>query len=309
VTWAAQRAGLYYTCISSKLSESEIDYIMKDCGAKALITSAGIGPLVDKLPALLPGVKLFMVGPAQAPSRASRRPRQVPATPIADETAGSDMLYSSGTTGVQGHQAGPDRRGHRRAQPAGDAGAGPVRLQADSVYISPAPSITPPPALEHGRPAPGRHGRRDGEVRRRGGARLIEKYKIDVGQFVPTHFVRMLKLPEDVRLKYDVSSMRSRFTQPPLPDPGQGTDDRWWGPVIQEYYAGTEATASATSARRNGWPTRARWASASPPPCGSATRRASRFRPARGQIYFEGGPVLSYHNAPEKVLENTNRHG
>src|SRR5690606_30710090 len=61
VAWAAQRSGLYYACISSKLTAGEIDYIMKDCEAKVLITSAGVGPVVDELPALLPGVKLYMV--------------------------------------------------------------------------------------------------------------------------------------------------------------------------------------------------------------------------------------------------------
>ena len=100
IAWAAQRAGLYYACISSKLTAGEIEYIMHDCEAKLLVTSPGVGPVVDELPQRLPGVKLYMVGQARAPyeSFEAARDRQ-PATPIADESGGADMLYSSGTTG------------------------------------------------------------------------------------------------------------------------------------------------------------------------------------------------------------------
>ena len=59
IAWAAQRSGLYFTCISSKLSAGEIEYIMQDCEAKVLITSAGVGPVIDELPPLLPGARAF----------------------------------------------------------------------------------------------------------------------------------------------------------------------------------------------------------------------------------------------------------
>ncbi|MCA3716015.1 AMP-binding protein, partial [Phenylobacterium sp.] len=67
IAWAAQRSGLYFTCISSKLSTGEIEYIMKDCEAKVLITSAGVGAVIDELPPLISGVKLYMVGEPRAP--------------------------------------------------------------------------------------------------------------------------------------------------------------------------------------------------------------------------------------------------
>ncbi|MCW5761479.1 MAG: AMP-binding protein, partial [Phenylobacterium sp.] len=101
IAWAAQRAGLYYTCISSKLTAGEVEYIVGDCGARLLVTSPGVGAVVDELPGVLPkSVKLYMTDPARAPYESWEAAiAGFPTTPIADETSGSDMLYSSGTTG------------------------------------------------------------------------------------------------------------------------------------------------------------------------------------------------------------------
>jgi len=100
IAWAAQRSGLYYTCISSKLTAGEVAYIVGDCNAKLLIASPGVGEAVDDLPGVLSGVKPFMVGELRAPYESFEAARaRMPTTPIADEIAGSDMLYSSGTTG------------------------------------------------------------------------------------------------------------------------------------------------------------------------------------------------------------------
>ncbi len=100
VLWAAQRSGLRFTCISSKLTAGEVEYIVKDSGAKAIVTSAGVAAEALKLAPLIPGVALFMVDGAQPPYRSFEEARVgLPETPIADETAGSAMLYSSGTTG------------------------------------------------------------------------------------------------------------------------------------------------------------------------------------------------------------------
>jgi long-chain acyl-CoA synthetase len=314
VAWAAQRSGLYYTCISSKLSAGEIDYIMKDCGAKVLITSAGVGPVIDELPALLPGVKLFMVGEARAPYESFEAARSgFPTTPIADETAGSDMLYSSGTTG-RPKGVKPALTGGAIDEPTSLAqlAQGLFGFTPDSIYLSPAP-------LYHAAPL-----RWCMSVQRLGGTvvvmekfdpetalALIEKHKIDVGQFVPTHFVRMLKLPEEVRRKYDVSSMRSAVhAAAPCPIPVKEQMIAWWGPVIQEYYAGTEGNGFCYISPQE-------WLEhkGSVGRCMTATLRIcdedGEPVPPRteGQVYFEGGPELSYHNAPEKVKESTNKYG
>ena len=314
VAWAAQRAGLYYTCISSKLTAGEIEYIMGDCGAQLLITSQGVGPVVDELPPLLKGVKLYMVGEPKAPYESFEAARaKFPTTPIADQTAGSDMLYSSGTTGrPKGIK--PPLTGGAIDEPTSLAMmANQVfGFPLDGIYLSPAP-------LYHAAPLRWTMG-----MHRLGGTvvvmekfdaedalRLIEKYKINCGQFVPTHFVRMLKLPEDVRARYDVSSMQSAVhAAAPCPIPVKEQMIAWWGPVIHEYYAGTEGNGFC-------YISSAEWLThkGSVGRCLTAELRIcdenGEAVPPRteGVVHFAGGPPLSYHNAPEKVAENTNQHG
>ena len=314
VTWAAQRAGLYYTCISSKLTSGEVEYIMGDCGAQVLITSQGVGSVVDELPPLLSGVKLYMVGPPKAPYESFEDARaKMPTTPIADETAGSDMLYSSGTTGrPKGIK--PALTGAAIDEPTSLAMmANQVfGFPLDGVYLSPAP-------LYHAAPLRWTMG-----MHRLGGTvvvmekfdaedalRLIETYKINCGQFVPTHFVRMLKLPPEVRAKYDISSMVSAVhAAAPCPVPVKEQMIAWWGPVIHEYYAGTEGNGFC-------YLSSAEWLAhkGSVGRCLTAELRicdenGEALPPrAEGVVHFANGPPLSYHNAPEKVAENTNQHG
>ncbi|WP_304188006.1 acyl-CoA synthetase [Phenylobacterium aquaticum] len=314
IAWAAQRAGLYYTCISSKLTAGEVEYIMGDCGAQVLITSQGVGPVVGELPALLSGVKLFMVGDAKAPYESFEAARaKMPATPIADQTAGSDMLYSSGTTGrPKGIK--PALTGAAIDEPTSLAMmANQVfGFPLDGVYLSPAP-------LYHAAPLRWTMG-----MQRLGGTvvvmekfdaedalRLIEKYKISCGQFVPTHFVRMLKLPPEVRARYDMSSMVSAVhAAAPCPVPVKEQMIAWWGPVIHEYYAGTEGNGFCYLSSEE-------WLAhkGSVGRCLTAELRicdeqGEALPPrAEGVVHFAGGPPLSYHNAPEKVAEGTNQHG
>jgi len=98
--WAAQRAGLRYTCLSSKLSADEVEYIARDSGAKLFITSNALLPLAALAAPRLPNVRLFILGAANRDFDDLLAARDaMPPTPIADESAGSAMLYSSGTTG------------------------------------------------------------------------------------------------------------------------------------------------------------------------------------------------------------------
>ncbi|HEY9218694.1 MAG TPA: acyl-CoA synthetase [Phenylobacterium sp.] len=314
VAWAAQRSGLYYACISSKLTAGEIEYIVGDCGAKALIASPGVGPVLDELPARLPGVQLFMVEQARAPYASfedARRP--LPETPIADEASGSDMLYSSGTTG-RPKGVKPPLSGLPIDSQNGIGGMARAVFGFPEVctYLSPAP-------LYHAAPL-----RWSMSIHRLGGTVVvmekfdpefalatIERYRCDCGQFVPTHFVRMLKLPEDVRNRYDVSSLVSAVhAAAPCPVPVKEQMIAWWGPVIHEYYAGTEGNGFC-------YISSAEWLTHK----GSVGRAIigelkicdedGEPLPPRteGGVYFAGGSPLSYHNAPEKVKEGTNRHG
>ncbi|HMP61860.1 MAG TPA: acyl-CoA synthetase [Phenylobacterium sp.] len=314
VAWAAQRAGLYFACISSKLTAGEIDYIMKDCGAKALITSAGVGPVVDELPPLTSGVKLFMVGPARAPYESFEAARaEMPETPIADETAGADMLYSSGTTGAPKGIKPPLTGGPIDAPNALSMMAELMfGFPPNGAYLSPAP-------LYHAAPLRWCMG-----YQRLGGTvvvmekfdpehalALIEKHRIDCGQFVPTHFVRMLKLPPEVRERYDLSSLKSAVhAAAPCPIPVKEQMMEWWGPVIHEYYAGSEGNGFCHIGPHD-WLTHkgsvGKGTTAEVKICGEDGEPL----PPRteGVVYFAGGAPLSYHNAPDKVAENTNQHG
>jgi long-chain acyl-CoA synthetase len=123
--------------------------------------------------------------------------------------------------------------------------------------------------------------------------------------------VRMLKLPPEVRARYDVSSMRSAVhAAAPCPIPVKEQMIAWWGPVIHEYYAGTEGNGFCYI-RAEDWLDRK----------GSVGRAtigevricddAGEPLPPRteGVVHFANGPPLSYHNAPEKVAEGTNQHG
>ena len=314
IAWAAQRAGLYYACISSKLTAGEIEYIMKDCEAKVLVTSAAGGGVVDELPALLPGVKLFMVGQPRAPYESFEAARdKQPASPIADESSGADMLYSSGTTGrPKGIK--PPLTGAPIDAPYPLAMMAQMLFgfQPDSVYLSPAP-------LYHAAPL-----RWCMSVQRLGGTvvvmekfdpedalALIEKHKIDVGQFVPTHFVRMLKLPPEVRAKYDVSSMRSAVhAAAPCPIPVKEQMMAWWGPVIHEYYAGSEGNGFCYIGPQDWLTHKGSVGKATTAELHIVGEDGEEVPPrTEGVVYFGGGAPLTYHNAPDKIAENTNKHG
>jgi len=208
LTWGAQRAGLRYVCISSRLTADETDYILENSGAKLFIISAGLAEAAAKLTTQVKRYALGGAVPGYGSLEEALAP--LPKTPIADERAGVDMLYSSGTTGRP--------KGVRIPLPEDPAinqsnslvmlAMGLFRFTPDSIYLSPAP-------LYHAAPL-----RWSMTVHKIGGTVVImkkfdaeaalaaiEKYKVTCSQWVPTHFVRMLKLPEEVRLKYDLSTL------------------------------------------------------------------------------------------------------
>ncbi|HZZ32115.1 MAG TPA: acyl-CoA synthetase [Phenylobacterium sp.] len=315
ILWAAQRSGLRFTCLSSKLTAGEVEYIVKDCEAKVFIASAALSETALQVAPLIAGVQLFMVGgEAQGyPSfEAARAP--MPATPIADESAGSAMLYSSGTTGRP--------KGVKRmaaVDPAIDAPNGLANLgqalygwSSDTVYLSPAP-------LYHAAPLGWSMA-----VQALGGTvilmerfdaedalRFIEKYKVTSAQWVPTHFVRMLKLPEAVRSRYDLSSLKAVFhAAAPCPVPVKEQMIAWWGPIVHEYYAGTEGNgfciinATEWLAHKGSV---GRGLTAAVKIC---DEDGEPLPPrAEGLVYFEGGGQFEYHGDPAKTAESRNKHG
>ncbi|MCC6920608.1 MAG: acyl-CoA synthetase [Alphaproteobacteria bacterium] len=313
--WAAQRAGLLFTCISSRLTAGEVEYIIRDCGAKAFITSKYLAKVAAEVAPLVPGVKLYMVDGAEEPyeSFEAALDRQ-PATPIADEGAGNSMLYSSGTTGRP--------KGVKRSAPLGGPLGEPNPLtmlfqglfgiSKDSIYLSPAP-------LYHAAPLGWTMA-----VHAVGGTvvvmehfdaeqflALVEKHKITVSQLVPTMFVRMLKMPEENRTKYDLSSLQVAIhAAAPCPIDVKRKMIEWWGPVIREYYAGTEGNGFVYSTSED-------WL-AHPGTVGRAMLGTLHIvgedgndvpTGEEGVIFFEGGPAFEYHNSPEKTADSRNAQG
>ena len=247
ICWAALRSGLYFTTVSSRLTAPEIAYIAKDCDAKMIFSSDALAPQAAALPALLPQIKhWYMLGKSADGYQSYHAARDAcPAEPIADECLGSGMLYSSGTTGRP--------KGIRRDLPPPDASLGEetplltlVKLlygmDGETIYLSPAP-------LYHAAPL-----YYNLCVHQLGGTcivmeqfdpeqalQLIAKHKISHSQWVPTMFVRMLKLPPEVRQKYDVSSLKFAIhAAAPCPIAIKEQMLDWWGDVICEYYAGSE---------------------------------------------------------------------
>ncbi|MBY8824342.1 acyl-CoA synthetase [Sphingomonas colocasiae] len=314
IAWAAQRAGLYYVCISTKLSAGEADYILEDSGTRLLVVSAGLAPLARAIRDLRPELPMLLIGGiAEDFDSFEAAVADMPATPIPDEANGAEMLYSSGTTG-RPKGVKPNRTPGPLNQGTGltDLGQRLYGMDGDTIYLSPAP-------LYHAAPL-----RWSMTVHRFGGTvvvmdkydperalQLIEQHRVTHAQWVPTHFVRMLKLPEEVRTRYDLSSLKTVFhAAAPCPVPIKQAMLDWWGPIIHEYYAGTEANGFTAIGPqewldRPGSVGRSMWGEV------KIVDDDDNVLPARkeGAIFFADGPKFSYHNDPEKTEQATNRHG
>ena len=315
VMWAAERTGVFCTCISSKLTAREAEYIVRDGDCRLLIASKGVEAVATALRPLIPDVAALMVDGDAAgfPSYEEARDAQ-PATLIDDPSPGQIMLYSSGTTGV------PKGVRHRLSdEPFGEnlsqlvtLGRALYGFSPDMIYLSPAP-------LYHAAPL-----RWSMAVQQLGGTVVvmerfdpetalaaIERYGVTHAQWVPTHFVRMLKLPETVRRRYDTGSLQSVWhAAAPCPVPIKRAMIDWWGPIIGEYYSGTEGNGFCAISS-------AEWL-AHPGSVGRNLTARTRIcdesgneLPPRseGTVFFEGGGQFSYHNDPDKTAEAANRHG
>jgi long-chain acyl-CoA synthetase len=245
--WAAQRSGLYLTAINHHLKRDEISYILTDCGAKALLVSANKAEqalqVVDDTPAITS--RFAFNGAVSGHEDYETALAASSAIPLEDNRVGADMLYSSGTTGLPKAIKAPlpERRVDEPGDPFVEVFGKMYRFGRDTVYLCPAP-------LYHA--APLRFG---GWVHALGGTvvvmpsfdalaalRAIEQYQITHSQWVPTMFVRMLKLEAEQRVGFDLSSHRVAIhAAAPCPVEVKEAMIDWWGPILHEYYAATEA--------------------------------------------------------------------
>ena len=315
ITWAAQRSGLHCVCIGTKLTVSEVEYIVKDSGAKLLIASTRVGATPALLAPLLTGILLYSVGDSIDHFRAlDQAVAAMPATPIADQAAGTDMLYSSGTTGKP--------KGIRAPLPANTDIAAPTLyaglVQAlwgfgeSSIYLSPAP-------LYHAAPL-----RSVMTIQKLGGTvvmmhafdpeaalRAIEHYGITHSQWVPTHFVRLLKLPEAVKSQYNLSSLKvAVHAAAPCPVPVKAAMIDWFGPILVEYYAGTESNGMTSITAADWLLHKGSVGKAIFGTLHICNEDGTDLPPrSEGLIFFEGGPPFAYHNDPAKTAAATHPNG
>jgi acyl-CoA synthetase (AMP-forming)/AMP-acid ligase II len=251
VCWAAQRSGLYFTPINYHFNGGEVAYILADCDATALVASSALGATLRELTPGLPDAVTtrLVVGDDVPPGYESYDDAVAafPAEPLAEELEGHAMLYSSGTTGrPKGIRYTLERRPVGNPAAALSGFATTYQLDEDAVYLSPAPLYHSAPlqfciavtrlgataiVLEHFDPETC--------------LAAIERYRVTHAQFVPTMFVRMLKLPEEVRARYDVSSLRVVIhAAAPCPVEIKRSMIEWWGPIVYEYYGATEGMGS-----------------------------------------------------------------
>ncbi len=307
--WGSQRAGTMLVPVSTRLTAAEIAYIIQDSGAKLLITSRHFDDVLGGVREKCPDLPLLVME-GDGEEDFARAMSAQPAEPIADQRAGMVMLYSSGTTGRP--------KGIRPAPPADRDPLAPNPLMglavmgagmpADGsmVYLSPAP-------LYHAAPIGW-----SSTVHRLGGTVVmmekfepqaalaaIERYRVTDSQWVPTHFVRMLKLPVEARTRHDLSShARALHAAAPCPVPVKRAMIEWWGPIISEYYAGSEGIGM-TLIRAADWLDH-------PGSVGRAIHGklhicgpdGEELPPSEdGLVYFENDILPTYHNDPEKTAQ------
>ena len=247
VVWAAFRSGLYITTVNHHLSDEEAAYIINDSGCRVLIASRDLVQDEKKMLSACPVVERWlMLGDAQEPFESYEDALSAhPAQPLGQEPSGGFMLYSSGTTGKPKGIV-RDLPKYGIADAASELGGLQSMLWGfddETVYLSPAP-------LYHSAPvgfstATQANGgtvvilSRFDEV---SALKAIEDYRVTHSQWVPTMFTRMLKLPEDIRYRYDFSSHKVAIhAAAPCPKATKQKMFDWWGPIIYEFYAGTEA--------------------------------------------------------------------
>ncbi|KHA54060.1 Long-chain-fatty-acid-CoA ligase [Sulfitobacter geojensis] len=311
LAWGALRVGLRVTAIATHLSATEIDYILTDSQALFMVTSPRFFDTLERLH--LPQTVFALDDTGGQFIALDFLLPTLPATPPPYQTEGVEMLYSSGTTGSP--------KGILKPPPIGPFGQVSAiyqnisqlyQIDRNTRFLSPAPLYHAAPWVYSFRTL-----RAGGTVvimpkfTPEDALAAIENYCITHSQWVPTHFVRMLNLPAEIRTGYDLSSQRCVLhSAAPCPKTVKNAMIDWWGPIIREYYAGSEGNGhvSITAAE---WQTR-------PESVGRAKAGIVHIcdengnelpTGSEGTIYFEGGPTFEYLNDPVKTKACYNSQG
>lgn len=311
IAWGAHYAGLYYTAASSRLTTEELGYIIQDSGSRIFITSPYMAESVADLGDALDGVsvKLSIGGGIPGFDDFDDALAKHPATPLEERIEGQPMLYSSGTTGR------PKGVKHAFAGAPLGTPAGVAMLviglfggNEQSVYLSPAPLYHAAPLgyttafLRVGATVVVME-RFDAE----GALAAIERFGVTHSQWVPTMFVRMLKLDEATRARYDLSTLQFAIhAAAPCPIPVKEQMLEWWGPVIHEYYAGTEGNGFCYASPQDWLAHKGTVGKALTGELHIVDEKGNEVPVGEeGGVYFGGSPAqFEYHNAPEKTKDS-----
>jgi acyl-CoA synthetase (AMP-forming)/AMP-acid ligase II len=245
VVWAALRSGLRVTPVNRYLTAAEAAYIVNDCDARALVTSTAMAPVAAELVGMTPGCKLRLSidGVVDGCDSYEDALAAVPTDPLEEEPLGQLMMYSSGTTGRPKGIVRPQSPRSIKDGIGALSGVGALfGITGDSVYLSPAPIYHAAPLgfcvgttslggtvvmMAHFDPLEA--------------LAALERHRCTHSQWVPTMFSRMLKLPEADRRRFDLSAHRVAIhAAAPCPRPVKEAMFEWWGPILYEYYGGSE---------------------------------------------------------------------
>ncbi len=297
ITWGCQLSGLYYSAVNTHFTADEVAYVIDDSEAKAVFVEVG-GEVRINVAGVSQPYEDALAGAGEAP-------------PISD---GSEMLYSSGTTGWP--------KAVRRPLPDDGKGSWAQKvleysltqrygMTGASLYLSPAPlyhaaGVNYTMAVHRVGAASIVMPKFDAEAV----LRVIETHRVTHAQFVPTMFVRMLKLPDAVREAYDVSSLECVIhAAAPCPVDVKHRMMKWFGPIIHEYYGGTEGFGGTTigpeewlahpgSVGKPWTPVHVIGEDGVELPVGES-----------GELYFEGGPAFEYFKDSNKTASVSNDRG
>ncbi|MFP6563563.1 MAG: AMP-binding protein [Myxococcota bacterium] len=249
VFWATFRSGLYLTTVNRYLTAPEAAYIVDDCGAQVLVSSRALHEVAAEIPRHASACRRFLVVDGLHEGASGRFEAyeaaidEFPAEPLQEEPLGEFMLYSSGTTGrPKGITRPLPNRPVSRGLAMNHVLKALFHVDEESVYLSPAP-------MYHSAPIGF-----CSSMQSLGGTvvlmdrfdpvealQAMEKHAVTHSQWVPTMFIRMLKLPEEERAGFDLSAHRVAIhAAAPCPRKVKEEMFAWWGPILHEYYGGTE---------------------------------------------------------------------
>ncbi len=300
IVWAGHNSGLYYTAVSWRFHEDEISFIIGNCGARLVFYTARQVALVERLKPRFPDIAFIDVTDGHYSDG-------FPSTPIEDESRGSDMLYSSGSTGRP--------KGIKQILPDGGIDGLSKMFSIytdrygwgeDTVYLMPCPIYHSGPmrfamAMQHIGATLVMMEKFEAET----ALEYVARYHVTHAHWVPTMLVRLLKLPETVKARHDLSSIRVivHGAAPIAPDVKRAAID-WFGPILEESYGGTEGNGLTMIGS-------AEWL-AHPGSVGRPFLGAIHILDDEGRevptgevgtVWFSGGPGFAYHEDAERTAQ------